>query len=309
MPLEDARRVIRQAIEDDGTLTAEDLPRALRAKREMLDEQGILDLQFDCESFAGVGGLAKLKRWLDLRRRAFVDSAAAAQLPAPKGVLLLGVQGSGKSLAAKAVAGTWRVPLLRLDFGALYNKYLGETERNLREVLKGADAMAPCVLWIDEIEKGLATDEDQGASRRVLGTLLTWMNERKSRVFMVATANDVSALPPELLRKGRFDELFFVDLPDESTRAEILRIHLQRRQLELSEFDLAALAKASEEFSGAELEQAIVAALYEAHAAQERLSTQRLLDELKLTKPLSVLRAEEIEALRDWAKERAVPAG
>jgi SpoVK/Ycf46/Vps4 family AAA+-type ATPase len=199
---------------------------------------------------------------------------------------------------------------LRLDFGALYNKFHGETERNLRSALETAGAMAPCVLWMDEIEKGLASggDGDGGVSKRVLATLLTWMSERRGRVFMVATANDISALPPELLRKGRFDEIFFVDLPGEDVRGQIFGIHLAKRRRDPARFDLAALAGASRGFSGAEIEQAIVASLYEAHALKQELSTDLVLEEIRATKPLSVVRSEEVEALRDWALERTVLA-
>jgi SpoVK/Ycf46/Vps4 family AAA+-type ATPase len=226
--------------------------------------------------------------------------------------MLLGVQGCGKSLAAKAVAGSWGTPLMRLDFGALYNKFLGETERNLREALKVADAMAPSVLWMDEIEKGVAGDaggeSDGGVSRRVLGTLLTWMNERTSRVFMVATANDIARLPPEFLRKGRFDEIFFVDLPGAAAREEILRIHLGRNKQDAAGFDVARLALQCDGFSGAEIEQAIVAALYEAHAAKKGLGNEAIEQEFKRTRPLSVVMAEKVAALREWARGRAVPA-
>jgi len=203
------------------------------------------------------------------------------------------------------------VPLMRLDFGSLYNKFLGETERNLREALSVADAMAPCVLWMDEIEKGVATNDsntDGGESRRILGTLLTWMAERKSRVFIVATSNDIEALPPELVRKGRLDEIFFVDLPDEAARAEILRIHLTRRRQDPAGFDAPALVAASAGFSGAEIEQAIVAALYESLAAGAPLATHLVLAEMKATKPLSVVMAERIAWLRAWADQRTVKA-
>src|SRR5690606_11282233 len=199
------------------------------------DLEGVLSYEHDTARFAEVGGLGNLKRWLGERQDIFL---AGKGVDVPRGVLLVGVQGGGKSLAAKAVAGLWGLPLLRLDFASLYNKFFGETERNLREALKLADRMAPCVLWMDEIEKGLATgDNDQGVSQRVLGTLLTWMAERKSPVFMVATANAIHRLPPELVRKGRFDELFFVDLPDATVRAEIFAIHLRRRELEPEQFD------------------------------------------------------------------------
>jgi SpoVK/Ycf46/Vps4 family AAA+-type ATPase len=222
--------------------------------------------------------------------------------------LLLGVQGCGKSLAAKAAAGIFGVPLLRLDFGVLYSKYYGETEKNLRKALDTAEVMAPCVLWLDEIEKGLAVgDDDDGLSRRVLGTLLTWMSERRKPSFIVATANDITRLPPEMVRKGRFDEIFFVDLPSASNRSEILKIHLQKRNLNSEQFDLEALTKATEGFSGSEIEQAIVSAMYTAHAQGRELSQADLLVELRQTRPLSVVMAENVEELRQWATDRTVP--
>ena len=234
-----------------------------------------------------------------------------AGLEPPKGVLLLGVQGCGKSLLAKAVAGGFGVPLVRLDFGTLYDKYHGETEKNLRAALASTEQLAPCVLWIDEIEKGLAAgsgEGDGGLSRRVLGYLLTWMAERKSRVFLVATANQVHELPAELLRKGRFDEIFFVDLPGPAARAEIFALHLDRRKLPRDHIDLSALAAASDGFSGAEIEQAIVSALYAAHAGDGGIDPHGLMQALRDTRPLSVLMAEQVQALRAWALPRTVPA-
>jgi hypothetical protein len=308
---EDVRRFARTAIRDDGAISAADIAGVLKAKHEMLGA-GALALEPGVPDIGQLGGLANLKRWLNVRREVFMNPAADSPLPAPKGVLLLGVQGAGKSLAAKCVAGAWQLPLFRMDFGALYQKYHGETERNIREALTVADAMSPCVLWMDEIEKGISADAggeaDGGVSRRVLGTLLTWMNERASRVFLVATANDVSRLPPELLRKGRFDEIFFVDLPQAAGREEILRIHLRRNKQDPGAFDLARLAAASEGFSGAEIEQAIVAALYEAHAGKKPLDTEAVQNEMTRTRPLSVVMAEKVAALRAWARERAVPA-
>jgi SpoVK/Ycf46/Vps4 family AAA+-type ATPase len=224
-------------------------------------------------------------------------------------MLLLGVQGCGKSLAARAAAGLFGVPLLHLDFGALFNRFHGESERNLRDSLDAAEQMAPCVMWIDEIEKGLATsDSDGGTSRRMLGTFLTWLSEHRSRVFVAATANDISSLPPELMRKGRFDEIFFVDLPGPATRRAILEIHLKRRQVEPASFPLDKLAEVTRGFSGAELEHVVVGALYLAHAGGEALATRHLVEEIKSTRPLSVVRSEEVKALRDWARERAVAA-
>jgi SpoVK/Ycf46/Vps4 family AAA+-type ATPase len=219
----------------------------------------------------------------------------------------LGIQGCGKSLAAKATAAIFGVPLLRLDFGAIYDKYHGETERKLRESLKTADVMSPCVLWIDEIEKGLAgRGGETGTSQRVLGTFLTWMAEKKSHVFVVATANDISTLPPELVRKGRFDEIFFVDLPTPEIRASILAIHLSNRDQSLGRFDIGGLANAMEGFSGAEIEQAVVAALYAAHASKRPLDTAHIQAEIEQTKPLSVVLSERISALREWAAGRTV---
>ncbi|MDD1510402.1 AAA family ATPase [Pseudomonas sp. CNPSo 3701] len=302
----EARLLARNLICDDGAITQEDLPELNKAKFELLDLDGVLSYEHDTARFADIGGLANLKRWLGERQRIFF---AGEGVDIPKGVLLVGVQGSGKSLAAKAVAGLWGLPLLRLDFGCLYNKFFGETERNLREALALAEQMSPCVLWVDEIEKGLASgDQDGGVSQRVLGTLLTWMAERKSSVFMVATANVIDRLPPELVRKGRFDELFFVDLPEADIRAEIFRIHLQRRELEPSAFDLAQLAVASEGFSGAEIEQVVVSALYAAQAQQQSVDTGTLLRGIQATSPLSVIMAERLAELRAWARGRTVSA-
>ncbi len=308
MTLLDARRLIRTAIQDDGLLTEGDLGAIKQAKYQLLDLGGVLSYEMDTTKFGEVAGLERLKSWLEARRSVFLSDDAPAGLDPPKGILLLGVQGGGKSLAAKSVAGGWGLPLLRLDFGTLCNKYYGETERNLRESLKTAAAMAPCVLWIDEIEKGLATDDEGGPSRRILGTLLTWMAERKEKVFLVATANDIESLPPELLRKGRFDEIFFVDLPKAPARAAVFEIHLKKRSQDPAGFDLPALAEASEGFTGAEIEQAVVAALYAAHAGGEALTTDQIRTELKNTRPLSVLMAEKIAYLRAWAAERTVSA-
>lgn len=308
---EDARRLMRRIIRDDGAITMKDVDKIHKAKYEILGSDSLLSLELDTGAFADIGGLANLKRWLQVRREAFAGDQERIPLAAPRGVLLLGVQGCGKSLAAKCVAGAWGVPLLRLDFGVLYNKFFGETEKNLRQALSTADSMSPCVLWIDEIEKGLssaANSLDGGVSRRVFGSLLTWMSERESRVFVVATANDISAMPPELMRKGRFDEIFFVDLPDRDTREEILGIHLQRRDLDPAAFDLPALADATEGFSGAELEQAIVASLYEAYNERRPLESEHVLAEAGATRPLSVVMAETLTSLRSWAAERAVMA-
>ena len=304
----DARRIVRKLIYNDGALGANDLPELMRAKFELLNRSGLLHYEYATASFADVAGVARLNAWVQRRRAVFLDPQPA--LDPPRGVLLLGVQGCGKSLAAKAIAGGFGVPLVRLDFGTLYDKYQGETERNLREALASVELLSPCVLWIDEIEKGLASGggEDGGVSRRVLGYLLTWMAERKAKVFLVATANAVDQLPAELLRKGRFDEIFFVDLPSPAARATIFALHLKRRSLDPAAFDLPALAAASDGFSGAEIEQAIVSALYDAAGSGAPPDQAALCHALEQTRPLSVLMREPVQALRAWARERCVPA-
>ena len=307
---EDVRRLIAAAVRD-GRISPSDLKLILQFKKDDAGGDGLVEFDFDVAGFDSVGGLSQLKHWLSLRREAFLTFQQEIQIDPPKGVLLLGVQGSGKSLAAKAIAGTWHVPLMRLDFGNLYSKWLGESEHNIKHALQQAEAMAPCVLWIDEIEKGIANDGDSadgGVAKRILGTLLTWMVERKARVFLVATANDVSRLPPELLRKGRFDEIFFVDLPSASVRRDIFSIHLKKRKLNPRLFDLNALSEASEGFAGAEIEQAVIAGLYRALGDHQIPRTQHLLDELHHTQPLSVLMAEKMTALRSWAAGRTVKA-
>ena len=303
----DARRIIRSVIYDDGAISNEDLNRATRERYTLLDHNGALSCEFDTADFIDVGGLENLKRWVKRRRSAFLEPDGG--LDRPRGILLVGVQGGGKSLAAKAVAGMWRLPLLRLDFGTLYNKFFGETERNLREALKMAEAMAPCILWIDEIEKAVAAgDYDSGTSRRILGNLLTWMSERTAAVFIVATANVIEHLPPELIRKGRLDEIFFVDLPDAAGRAEIFAIHLRKRELDPSDFDLTSLTASTEGFSGAEIEQAIVAALYLAREQKTPLNTIHIRTEIEQTRPLSRVMAEKMDRLRAWSRERTVSA-
>jgi len=304
----DTEQLARNAIYMDGAITKSDLPGVMQAKYELLNRGGALQFEYDTVRFSDVGGLSRLKKWLTQRKAVFRGDESAAHLDAPKGILLIGVQGCGKSLAAKATAGIFGAPLLRLDFGAIYDKYHGETERKLRESLKTADVMSPCVLWIDEIEKGIAgRGGETGTTQRVLGTFLTWMAEKKSQVFVVATANDISALPPELVRKGRFDEIFFVDLPNKEIRASILAIHLTSREQKLGDFNIESLADAMRGFSGAEIEQAVVAAFYAAHAMQEPLDTKHILDEIRQTKPLSVVMREQIAALRQWADGRTVP--
>jgi SpoVK/Ycf46/Vps4 family AAA+-type ATPase len=273
----------------------------------LLGRDSPLSFEYETAKFSEIGGMVRLRNWLDVRKRFFIDGAQA-NLDPPRGVLLLGVQGCGKSLDAKAAAGIFGVPLLRLDFGVLYNKYYGETERNLRKAFETAEIMSPCVLWMDEVEKGVAVgDDDDGLSRRILGALLTWMSERRKPVFVVATANDITRLPPELVRKGRFDEIFFVDLPSAQNRRDILAIHLCKRSLEPGEFDLEALANATEGFSGSEIEQAIVSAMYTAHAQGRATAQADLLMEIQQTRPLSVVMAEKVDEVREWATGRTVP--
>jgi len=290
-------------------ITREIIAEIAKSKYMILNKDSVLSFECETAHFTDIGGLKKLKQWLRKRRSVFLKEKKIPGSDVPKGILLLGVQGGGKSLAAKAVAGAWGIPLLRLDFGALYDKYIGETERRTREAFKMSDRMAPCVLWMDEIEKGIATENsDSGVSHRVLSTLLTWMAERKSCVFLVATANDIQSLPAELMRKGRFDEIFFVDLPNSAVRKEILAIHLGKRGLNVKVFDLDKLANACEGFSGSEIEQAVVSGLYAMSSESGVLNDDILLQEMKVTRPLSVVMAENVAALREWAKDRTVSA-
>lgn len=302
----DARRLIRNAIVDDGAITGDDLPEVMSAKYRLLNRDDAISFEYDTTKFSEVGGMSRLRQWLHAREAAFLGNMGGAKLDRPRGVLLLGVQGCGKSLTAKAVAGIWGVPLLRFDFAALYNKYVGETEHNLRESLKTAQVMAPCVLWIDEIEKGISGGNDDGTSRRVLGAFLTWLAENNQHVFVVATANNIQALPPELIRKGRLDEIFFVDLPTADIRKQIFAIHLQKRGIPSTAISLEELANATEGFSGAEIEQIIVSAHYASSTNDEGIDTGLLLQQIAATRPLSVVMAEEIEALRGWAESRTV---
>lgn len=302
----DARRLIRNAIVDDGAITDQDLPEVMQAKYQLLNRDDVLSFEFETTRFSEVGGMRQLKLWLQQREKIFHGLVDQSGIDTPRGVLLLGVQGCGKSLAAKAIAGIWRVPLLRFDFGALYDKYIGESEKNLRESLKTAEVMAPCVMWIDEIEKGISGGNDDGTSRRILGALLTWLAENRSNVFIVATANNIDELPPELIRKGRFDEIFFVDLPKQDVRKQIFSIHLDKRQVNQSEIDLDRLAAESDGFSGSEIEQAVVSAIYSSYGKGEPMTTANLLREIKATRPLSVVMDAQIMQLRQWAQSRTV---
>lgn len=313
LPLRQARQILLD-VAADGILDAGDANAALARKRRLLEHAGALEYIESPVSLDAIGGLKRLKLWLAVRQGALSHDAAAFGIDPPRGVLMLGVQGSGKSLSAKAVATAWQRPLLRLDAGALYDRYIGESERRLRDSLRQAEAMAPVILWIDEIEKAFAASSgagsgvDGGLSKRMFGTLLTWMQEHRRPVFLIATANDISALPPELLRKGRFDEIFFIDLPDDDAREQILRIHLTKRNRNPADFDLPRLVATSCGYSGAEIEQAIAAALVEAWHARAPLTTGGIDNAFRQSPPLSVTMAEPLNALRQWSKGRCVPA-
>lgn len=310
---EEAFRTLRKCILARGKADAQLVDAVIDAKRTALHTDGLLEPVRRDTSFADVAGLKHLREWLTKRHSAFTPEGQRFGLVPPKGVLITGVQGCGKSLAARATAGEWGIDLARLDAGSLYDKFVGESEKRLHKALELAQKLSPIVLWIDEIEKafasaGASSDADAGLSQRLLATLLTWMQDREGGVFLAATSNDISALPPELLRKGRFDEIFFVDLPEAHVRATLFALHLRKRGRDAAAFDLTKLAAASAGFSGAEIEQAIDAGLYTAFSAKAQLSTDILLAEIRGTQPLSITRAEDIQAAREWAKSRAVPA-
>ena len=314
LPEEEALRALRKSVLERGKADAGLLDAVLEAKRQALKTEGLIETVRRDASFADVAGLDHLRDWIAKRKNALTQEGKRFGLVPPKGVLITGVQGCGKSLAARAVAGEWGFELARLDAGALYDKYVGESERRLNKALELSQKLAPLVLWIDEIEKAFASasssgDADAGLSQRLLATLLTWMQDRESGVFLAATSNNITVLPPEMLRKGRFDEIFFVDLPNVQVRAALFRLHLKKRGRDAAGFDLAKLAGASEGFSGAEIEQVIVAGLYTAFNAGQQLTSEILFAEIQGTRPLSVTRAEEVESIREWAKTRAVPAG
>lgn len=307
-----ARQAVFDAVARDRLLNAADIINVMKFKRRVLSKTGLLEQVEAPASMDEIGGLVVLKKWLMARIGALSKDAAEFGIIPPRGVLLLGVQGAGKSLAAKAVATAWHRPLLRMDVGAFYNRFVGETERQLRDALRQAEMMAPCVLWIDEIEKAFASasaeSADGGLSKRMFGALLTWMQEHGSSVFLIATANDIESLPPELMRKGRFDEIFFVDLPNDAARASIFTIHLKRRGRDPKEFEIDQLVRASSGFSGAEIEQAILGGLFDAFANSQLLSTNHLVTAMQNSPPLSQTMRERIEWLRNWAKDRCVPA-
>ncbi|GKS59269.1 ATPase AAA [Nitrospira sp.] len=311
LTLHQARQVVSHCIIEDGSLTAADVQTILARKAQAIKEGGLLEYYPVEDNRYELGGFRNLKAWLDRAKVGFTSEAKALNLTPPRGILLVGVPGCGKSLAAKSIAREWVLPLLKLDAGRLFDKYIGESEKNFRKAIGLAESLAPIVLWIDEIEKAMVAgggsgDADAGLSRRLFGAFLTWLQEKKHEVFVVATANDLTVLPPELLRKGRFDEIFFVDLPNEAEREAIWAIHLRIRKQDPATFRLLEIVAASEGFSGAEIEQAVIAALYRALHDKEPLGTQHLIEELKQTVPLSASRREDIAQLRATAQSRFV---
>jgi len=311
---EEAERAISQALVTRYALCAETVTDVIEAKKQLLRHSGMLDFVEAIDNMASVGGLENLKHWLEQRRGAWEDAAREFGLEPPRGMIILGVQGCGKSLCARSVAGEWKLPLVKFDTSAVYDKYIGETEKRIRRVFQVAEGLAPCVLWIDELEKVFAgsgpdsASADAGVSSRLLASFLSWMQDRKAPVFVAATCNNVTVLPPELIRKGRFDELFFVDLPNQAERRQIFSIQLAKRKRNPAEFDLDKVAVAAKGYSGAEIDAAVQGAMYAAYSEKKPLTTQSLIDALGQTVPLSTTRAEEIETLREWARTRAVPA-
>lgn len=304
----EAENALAKVIVTHSRIDVEDTDLLLAEKEQIIRKSGMLEFYASPEKFGAIGGLDQLKRWLRQRGRAFSEAARAYGLPSPKGLLLVGVPGCGKSLTAKAVAAEWKMPLLKFDLGKVFGGLVGQSEENMRRAIKMAEAVAPCILWIDEIEKGLSGSRgntgDSGVAARVFGTLLTWMEEKKKEVFAIATANDIEGLPPELLRKGRFDEVFFIDLPSPQERAHILAIHLTRHHRDYKDFDVARHTSATDGFSGAELEQAVISALYEAFAEGEetRLEDRHLDAAITATVPLSVAMRPKIAKLREEAR-------
>jgi SpoVK/Ycf46/Vps4 family AAA+-type ATPase len=319
LTLQEAENAFARAMVQDGRLDADDVDVVLEEKRQVIKKTEILEFIRSESSFDDVGGLENLKRWLGKRNRSWLDAARRYNLPFPKGILITGVPGCGKSLTAKCTSTLWQLPLLRLDVGRVFSGLVGSSEENMRLALKTAEAISPSILWIDEIEKGFAGSAgagDSGTSSRVFGTFLTWMQEKARPVFVIATANSIDQLPPEFLRKGRFDEVFFVDLPTRAERQQILNLHVRRRltspeaagDFELDEQTLAQLVDVSEGYSGAEIEQATVVALFEAFSEERSVQADDFARALSTMVPLSVTQAEQIRATREWANVRAIAA-
>jgi len=310
LTLGEAENVFAKIIVKDERLSGDDVNEVFAEKQQIIRKSGLLEYYSTDESFSNVGGLGVLKDWLNKRAAAFTQEARDFGLPPPKGILMLGVQGCGKSLCAKTVSNQWQLPLLRFDMGRMFGSLVGSSEENVRRAIAVAESVAPAILWVDEIDKAFAGSQgsgltDGGTTARVFGTFLTWLSEKKAPVFVVATANDISQLPPELLRKGRLDEIFFVDLPDRDERVEVFRIHLLKRRREVASFDLEGMADASEQLSGAEIEESINSALYDAFYAREDLTTAHVLQSLAQTVPLAKTMDEQIGRLRAWADGRA----
>jgi len=310
LTLGEAENVFAKIIVKDERLSGEDVNEVFAEKQQIIRKSGLLEYYSTNETFSHVGGLSVLKDWLQKRAIAFTDQARAFGLPAPKGILLLGMQGCGKSLCAKAVSSLWQLPLLRFDMGRMFGSLVGSSEENVRRAIAVAESVAPAILWVDEIDKAFAGAlgsgmTDGGTTARVFATFLTWLSEKTTPVFVVATANDISQLPAELMRKGRLDEIFFVDLPSQEERGEIFEIHLTKRGRDASQFDLPALAEASRDFSGAEIAEAIISALYDAFYAQQELTTALVLDTIRQTVPLVKTMHEQANRLRSWAEGRA----
>ncbi|MGD9581912.1 MAG: AAA family ATPase [Vampirovibrionia bacterium] len=314
LTLNEAEHVFAKSIVKDKRLDEADIQEVLFEKQQNIRKTGILEYCNVTEKMDEIGGLENLKEWLVKRSKAFTFKAKQFGLPFPKGVMLLGVQGCGKSLCAKAMASIWQMPLLRLDVGRVFSSYMGSSEENIRTVIKLSESVAPCILWIDEVEKAFAGvkssgSSDGGTTSRVFGAFITWLQEKTSPVFVIATANDISSLPPEFLRKGRFDEIFFVDLPNETEIEKIFQIHLKKyKNPQLAQLPLQHLIEKARGFSGAEIEQAVIAALFDAFDTETNLSLEHVVKSIEQTVPLSRTMGEEIEKLRRWAKFRARPS-
>jgi len=310
LTLKEGENVFAKTLVMDGKLDGDDVSIVFSEKQQIIRKSGLLEYYESQEELGNVAGLENLKQWLVKRTVAFTDRAAKFGLPAPRGVLLLGVQGCGKSLCAKAVSSQWKLPLLRFDLGRMFSSLVGSSEENVRRAIQTAESVAPAILWVDEIDKALAgasssAGSDGGTAARVFGTLLTWLSEKTAPVFVIATANNISHLPAELLRKGRLDEIFFVDLPTAEERAEIFRIHLKKRGRNPQQFDLSQLAKSSDGFSGAEIEEGVISALFDAFSQQAELTNEHIQRALEETVPLSKTMSEELNRLRGWAAGRA----
>lgn len=310
LTLGEAENVFAKILVKRERISGEVVQEVLLEKQQIIRKSGLLEYYEAQETFSSVGGLAVLKDWLEKRAAGFTPAARAFGLPWPRGVMLIGVQGCGKSLCAKAVASAWQLPLLRFDVGRMFGSLVGSSEENIRRAIAVAESVAPAILWVEEIDKAFAGFQgsgmtDSGTTARVFGTFITWLSEKSAPVFVVATANDVSQLPPELMRKGRFDELFFVDLPSDRERQEIFAIHLANRGREAKDFDLQALGNVSQQFSGAEIEQAIISALYDAFSEGRELTTRHILRALEQSVPLATTMDEQVAQLRTWAEGRA----